>query len=61
MQLLPLKEVTQTLHACRLKFLKVRLAAPIENFARLQAGFLSSEDFHPISMIFIDFMDLYNF
>ena len=27
---------------------KERLAAPIETFARFQAGFLSSEDFHRI-------------
>ena len=29
-----------------LKLLKARPAAPIETFARFQAGFLSSEDFH---------------
>ena len=28
---------------------KSRPAAPIETFARFQAGFLSSEDFHRIS------------
>ena len=28
-----------------LKLLKIRPAAPIETFARFQAGFLSSEDF----------------
>ena len=30
-------------------------AAPIETFARFQAGFLSSEDFHRFLSIFIDF------
>ena len=35
--------------------LKERPAAPIETFARFQAGFLSSEEFHRISVIFIDF------
>ena len=34
---------------------KVRPAAPIETFARFQAGFLSSEDFHRFLSIFIDF------
>ena len=34
---------------------KSRPAAPIETFARFQAGFLSSEDFHRISQIFMDF------
>ena len=29
-------------------------AAPIETFARFQAGFLSSEDFHRFLSIFID-------
>ena len=38
-----------------LKGLKVRPAAPIETFARFQAGFLSSEDFHRFIPIFIDF------
>ena len=38
-----------------LKLLKIRPAAPIETFARFQAGFLSSEDFHrfpSICMVF---------
>ena len=35
--------------------LKERPAAPIETFARFQAGFLSSEDFHHILLILIDF------
>ena len=30
-------------------------AAPIETFARFQAGFLSSEDFHRFPSIFNDF------
>ena len=34
---------------------KEGLAAPIETFARFQAGFLSSEDFHRFLSIFIDF------
>ena len=34
---------------------KERPAAPIETFARFQAGFLSSEDFHRFLSIFIDF------
>ena len=34
---------------------KVRPAAPIETFARFQAGFLSSEDFHRFLLIIIDF------
>ena len=33
-----------------------RLAAIIKTFARSQAGFLSPDDFHRISQIFIDFM-----
>ena len=33
---------------------KLRPAAPIETFARFQAGFLSSEDFHRFLLIFID-------
>ena len=33
----------------------VQPAAPIETFARFQAGFLSSEDFHSFLLIFIDF------
>ena len=46
---------------------KEGLAAPIETFARFQAGFLSSEDFrrflwiiidsHRFSRIFVDFHD----
>ena len=32
---------------------KERPAAPIETFARFQAGFLSSEDFHRIPSIFM--------
>ena len=35
---------------------KEGLAAPIETFARFQAGFSSSEDFHRFLWIFIDFM-----
>ena len=35
--------------------LKRQPAAPIETFARFRAGFLSSEDFHRISQIFIVF------
>ena len=31
-------------------------AAPIETFARFQAGFLPSEDFHRFLSIFMDFM-----
>ena len=30
-------------------------AAPIETFARFQAGFLSSDDFHCVLLIFIGF------
>ena len=41
--------------------LKERPAAPIETFARFQAGFLSSEDFHCFLSIFIDFYDFYRF
>ena len=41
--------------------LKERLAAPIETFARFQAGFLSSEDFHRFLSIFIGFMDFRRF
>ena len=37
--------------------LKVGPAAPIETFARFQAGFLSSEEFHRFLSIFIDFVD----
>ena len=37
--------------------LKERPAAPIETFARFQAGFLSSEDFHRFLSIFMDFHD----
>ena len=33
----------------------LRLAAPIGTFARFQAGFLVSEDFHRISKFFMDF------
>ena len=40
-----------------LNLLKKRPAAPIETFARFQAGFLSSEDFHRFLSIFIDFVD----
>ena len=52
---------------------KERPAAPIETFARFQAGFLSSEDFHRLldsrlvidyhrfSWIFIDFIDFHGF
>ena len=36
-------------------------AAPIETFARFQAGFLSSEDFHRFLSIFIDFMIFIDF
>ena len=35
--------------------LKKRPAAPIETFARFQAGFLSSEDFHCFPSIFMVF------
>ena len=38
-----------------LKLLKARPAAPIETFARFQAGFLSSEDFHRFPSIFMVF------
>ena len=38
-----------------LKGLKGGPAAPIETFARFQAGFLSSEDFHRFIQIFMDF------
>ena len=34
--------------------------ASIETFARFQAGFLSSEDFHRISEIFIDLLGFWN-
>ena len=34
---------------------KAQPAAPIETFARFQADFLSSEDFHRFLSIFIDF------
>ena len=34
---------------------KERLAAPIETFARFQAGLLSSEDFNRFLLIIIDF------
>ena len=40
-----------------LKLLKGGPVAPIETFARFQAGFLSSEDFHRFLSIFIDFHD----
>ena len=40
-----------------LNLLKKRPAAPIETFARFQAGFLSSEDFHCFLSIFIDLYD----
>ena len=36
------------------KRLKAQPAAPIEAFARFQAGFLSSEDFHRFSQVFMD-------
>ena len=35
--------------------LKRQPAAPIETFARFQAGFLSSEDFHRFLLIIIDY------
>ena len=35
------------------KVLKIQLAAPRETFARFQAGFLSSGDFHRIPLIFM--------
>ena len=35
--------------------LKTQPAAPIETFARFQAGFLSSEDFHRFPLIFTVF------
>ena len=38
---------------------KIRPAAPIESFARFQAGFLSSDDFHRISEISIDLHGFY--
>ena len=38
-----------------------RPAALIETFARFQAGFLSSEDFHRISWIFINFDNFHRF
>ena len=44
-----------------LKGLKIRPAAPIETFARFQAGFLSSEDFHCFLSVFIDFVDFDGF
>ena len=40
---------------------KEGLAAPIETFARFQAGFLSSEDFHRFLLIFIDLYDFHRF
>ena len=40
---------------------KIGPAAPIETFARFQAGFLSSEDFHRFLLISIDFKDLHRF
>ena len=61
MQLLPLEEETQSLHVCWLGFLKTRLAVSIENFARVQAGFLSSGDFHHFSRTFIDGHGLLDF
>ena len=39
---------------------KLRSDAPIETFARFQAGFFSSEDLHRILEIFKDFMDFQN-
>ena len=36
---------------------KSQPAAPIETFARFQAGFLSSEDFHRFLLIIMDFHD----
>ena len=36
---------------------KARPAAPIETFPRFQAAFLSSEDFHRILWIFLDFYE----
>ena len=35
------------------KGLKGQPAAPVETFARFQAGFLSSEDFHRFPLIFM--------
>ena len=35
--------------------LKGQPADPMETFARFQAGFLSSEDFHPFPFVFMDF------
>ena len=51
MQLLPLKEKTQTLHVCRLIFLKVTSAALEKTFARFQADLSSCEGFHRVSKI----------
>ena len=44
-----------------LKGLKRGPAAPIETFARFQAGFLSSEDFHRFLSIFLDLYGFYRF
>ena len=44
-----------------LKLVKGGPAAPIETFARFQAGFLSSEDFHRFLPIFTDLHDFYVF
>ena len=44
-----------------LNLLKKRLAAPMETFARFQAGFLSSNDFHRFRSIFIDLYDFHRF
>ena len=43
------------MRACRLRLLKVTPAAPMETFARFQAGLLSSQDFHCIIEIFARF------
>ena len=41
--------------------LKAGPAAPIETFARFQAGFLLSEDFHRILLIFMVFYRFHRF
>ena len=56
--------ISMGFHGCRgldVTAGKGQPAAPIETFARFQAGFLSSEDFHRFLSIFIDLYDFYRF
>jgi len=40
---------------------KARHGAPLETFARFQAGFVSSEKFHRFSKIYLDLHDFHEF